>query len=69
MDPLTRRELREGYAVRDHGSIVLLIPLSLRVDRWLREHVLEGTYFGPGLVVEPRYLPDLVEALRRETGS
>ncbi len=46
-----------------HGSIVLLWPVSPPALAWL-DQVYEGAEdaqrFGVGLVVEPRYLADLV---------
>lgn len=46
-----------------HGSIVLLYPVSTDANAWL--DVVEASAddaqrFGKGLVVEPRYLADLV---------
>jgi hypothetical protein len=41
--------------VENHGSVVLLRPLALRAERWLRD------------VVEPRYMADIV-AGSREAG-
>ncbi len=55
-------ELALDIRIEDHGSIVLLRPCSGRATEWLLEHVdPSATYFGSALVVEPRYVADIVE--------
>jgi len=52
------------FSVEDHGSIVLVRPLTPDVSAWLDEHVdPEAQWFGKALVVEPRYVAPLVTAL------
>jgi hypothetical protein len=54
--------------VENHGSVVLLRPLALRAERWLRDSVYEDAmWHGGALVVEPRYMADIV-AGSREAG-
>jgi hypothetical protein len=53
------------FTVEDHGSIVLVRPLTLDVRDWL-ESVTDGSWFGGALVVEPRYVGDLVAGLISE---
>jgi hypothetical protein len=56
------------FLVENHGSIVLIQPLNLDCDRWLKEHT-DGMWWGAGvgaLVVEPRYVDDLVYAMKEE---
>jgi hypothetical protein len=50
------------FDVEDHGSIALVRPLTLDARAWLEEHT-DGQWFGGALVVEPRYLAQLVSAL------
>jgi len=50
------------FSIEDHGSIVLVRPLTADVSEWLAEHT-DGQWFGNALVVEPRYVGDLVEGL------
>lgn len=61
--------------VADHGSIAILAPLSAAVLAHLREHTGEETqWWGnpdnldgtSGLVVESRYVADVVHGLRAE---
>lgn len=52
------------FSIEDHGSIVLVRPLSGDVDTWLREHTDDGAqWFGKALVCEPRYVEPIVHAL------
>ena len=55
------------FAVENHGSIVLVRPLSNDVRSWLHDHTgEESQWFGGALVVEPRYLEPLYLALVEE---
>jgi hypothetical protein len=59
------------FRVEDHGSIVLVRPLTLDCQAWLHEHTPDegedmAQWFGGALVVEPRYLEPLVTALIEE---
>jgi hypothetical protein len=52
------------FTIEDHGSIVLVRPLTPDVATWLQENVDEqAQWFGAALVVEPRYVEALVEGL------
>lgn len=53
------------FDVENHGSIVLVRPLTADVRDWLVEHT-DGEWFGSALVVEPRYVEPLVAALIEE---
>lgn len=51
--------------VYNHGSICLVKPRTPAARTWLTENVSESSlWWAGGLVVEPRYLDDLVEAMR-----
>lgn len=53
--------------VQCEGSIFLLTPISGEARSWLRDNVQpDAQWFGPALVVEHRYVEDLVEGLRCE---
>ena len=42
------------FHVEDLGTLILIRPLTDRVEEWLREHVSEDAqYFGNALVVSP----------------
>ena len=54
--------------IRDHGSILLLVARTEAAEHWLVEHT-SGTWTwrvgnDPALVVEPRYVADIVAGAR-----
>lgn len=52
------------FRVENHGSIALVRPLTADVEAWLDANVQDDAqWFGGALVVEPRYVADLVLAL------
>ena len=52
------------FSIENHGSIVLVRPLTPDVNEWLEENTAdEAQWFGGALVVEPRYLEPLVAGL------
>ena len=53
------------FSIENHGTIVLIRPLTDDVDEWLKEHTA-GMWFGNALVVEPRYVGDLVVGMVEE---
>jgi hypothetical protein len=59
----TSSSLAPDFNVSHHGSVVLFHPRTELARDWLSEHCSRGadhTYFGAALVVEPRYVNDLV---------
>lgn len=55
------------FTVEDHGSIVLIRPLTSDVSEWLVENVdPEAQWYGGALACEPRYVEPLVDALVAE---
>jgi hypothetical protein len=55
------------FNIEDHGSIVLIRPLTADVERWLEEHTADDAqWFGNALACEPRYVGPIVEALIAE---
>ena len=53
--------------VMNHGSIILLEPQDRNAEQWLEEHVdPDAQWWGPALVVEPRYVADIVEGARED---
>lgn len=49
-------------SVENHGSIVLLHPLTDTAREWIEDHVSREGFHPdwPTLVVEPRYVADIV---------
>jgi hypothetical protein len=56
------------FSVENHGTIVLLRPLSAECEEWVEERVgnEETLTFGGAVAVEPRYIAPIVEALIAE---
>lgn len=54
--------------VENHGSIVLLQPLTLAGTYWLEETVInkDTLLWGSAVVVEPRYAARIVEGMISE---
>lgn len=58
-------ELRD-FAVENHGTIFLLRPQTGAARAWTDEHLPdndERTYFGNAIVVEHRYIGDIVDGI------
>jgi len=51
--------------IYNHGTLVLLDPGSEEATEWLAEHT-DGTWWGGCLVVEPRYLSDLLAGMQED---
>ncbi len=49
--------------VENHGSVLLVRPLTEAALAWLTENT-DGTWFGDALAVEPRYVCNLVAGMR-----
>ena len=55
------------FTIEDHGTVVLVRPLTDDVRDWLGDNVdPEAQWFGRALAVEPRYVEDLVAGLVSE---
>lgn len=53
--------------VWNEGGIYLVRPVTDAAEQWIAEHVSEeATYFGPALVVEHRYIADLVAGMKAD---
>ena len=57
--------MRSYVTVENHGSLVLLRPSTQVMERWLRANVQDDAqWFGSALVVEPRYVAELLQGIR-----
>ena len=55
---------KPDFQVDNHGSIVILVPLSPAATEWTDEHLPEDAmHWGAGIVVEPRYISDIVDGM------
>lgn len=51
--------------VENHGSLVLLRPVSEAAHDWIEEHLPEDRmYFGEAVVVGPRYVLHIVFGMK-----
>jgi hypothetical protein len=57
------------FALENHGSIFLLKPLTPSATLWVEEHIGQDNgyqpYF-PTIVVEPRYIADIVDGIQND---
>jgi len=52
------------FVVQDEGTIVLLRPHTVLAREWVRENLSdEAIWYVGAVVVEPRYLPDILTGL------
>jgi hypothetical protein len=55
------------FEVHNEGSIFLLQPLTPPAQEWIAEHLPENhTAFGSAVVVEHRYIADIVQGIRAD---
>ena len=58
-------KIRHDFWLQNEGSIVLLHPLTDRAKEWIEEHIPEDAQsFGDAVVIEPRYVSDIVAGIR-----
>jgi len=51
--------------IENHGSLVLIRPLTEAASDWLDENISEDAqHFGGAVVVEPRYVEAIVEGMQ-----
>lgn len=63
----TRSKTESDFCLEDHGSILLLRPLSDAAEQWVNENIGESNGFQPywpTVVIEPRYVADILEGVR-----
>lgn len=60
--PETQTPTQPDYTVEDHGSIALVQPHNGGACTHLESHT-DGMWWAGALVVEPRYVADLVDQL------
>ena len=53
--------------IENHGSLVLIRPLTEAGSDWLDENISEDAqHFGAAVVVEPRYVDAIVEGMQND---
>lgn len=53
------------FIIRDHGSIVLLLPLTEEAQKWVAEHFDADSCitWSKSVVIEPRYLGPILDGI------
>lgn len=51
------------FSYVDHGSIILLRPLTRAAWNWIGDHVPDYALFGGAIPVERRYFPDMLDGI------
>lgn len=57
--------MNSDFEVNDCGSIMILQPMTEAAQTWSETHLpSDKLMFNGGVVVEPRYIADLVEGIQ-----
>lgn len=52
------------FQVEDHGSLILLRPMTEAAEQWVADFIpAEAIRFGEAVVVEPRYISNIVHGI------
>jgi hypothetical protein len=65
--PIPVREIIEpaDFAIRNHGSICLLYPLTFYAREWVVDNLpADRMLWGSAVVIEPRYVEDIVIGIK-----
>jgi hypothetical protein len=55
------------FAVENHGTIVLLQPLTRAANEWIESNLpADRLHYAGAVVIEPRYLADIVDGIRAD---
>jgi hypothetical protein len=55
---------RADFRVDDHGSIVLITPITDAAEAWVDENLPDSAMtFGSAVVIEPRYVGPILEGI------
>jgi hypothetical protein len=62
-----RRKAIVDFSVQNHGSIFLLQAITPAAKNWIEEFLsADRQTWGGAVVVEPRYVPSVVTAIRND---
>jgi hypothetical protein len=57
-------EVQSDVRIENHGSLFIFQPLTPAAQAWIEDNVSdESTWWGGGLIVEPRYARDLAAGM------
>jgi hypothetical protein len=66
IDRLVRNNMRD-IIIRNHGTLCIMVAITHAGEDWIAEHIPEDAQrWGKGIVVEPRYIEDIVEGARAD---
>jgi hypothetical protein len=55
------------FAVENHGTIILLQPLTRAATEWIANNLpADRLHYAGAVVIEPRYLAAIVEGIRAD---
>lgn len=55
------------FYVENEGTIFLLRPISQAANDWVSEHIpADACFFGGAVVVEHRYIQDIVQGIKND---
>lgn len=57
------------FGLLDCGSVVIVYGLDGAARQWLDDNVEPTLVYAHGIVVEPRYLPQLIEGIHQAGGT
>lgn len=64
---MAQQKTGPDVTLANHGSIVLVTPMTKAAKTWIDANVSdEAQWFGKSLVVEPRYVWNLVKGMQDE---
>lgn len=53
--------------VINHGSLMMVYPLSEAAKAWVDEHIPDDAqWMGPGFAVEPRYIGAILDGMQAD---
>lgn len=59
-----KEQFDQNFEIQNEGTICLLRPLTDWATDWLETNIHENAqWFGTAVVVEPRYLSDIVDGI------
>jgi hypothetical protein len=60
LEPVAGKPIPLDFRASDHGSIVLLTPITAEAKSWAEEHLPEDcARHGTAYAIEPRYFSDI----------
>lgn len=59
--------MSDDFEISSHGSIWLLVPISVAASQWVADHLPADTpMFGAAFAIEHRYVDDIVAGIQQD---